>query len=168
MADNWKGRYSDAVGSIVRFSNVAARNSTIQVKYEAYGFSLSAQEWQVLEYLIEHPDNTFYMAHIASRLGIATSTLTKHSAKLVKLGLVEKYKFSDNQKNVILRASQKGTDFYNEMVKAFMSENFQAFFQYLSSFTDEQLQQMVRAMDALAGELTVDSLAERNLVKVNS
>lgn len=167
MKQNWKGRYGDLVASIVRFNNIAARNSTLQTKYEEYGFSLSAQEWQVLEYLLEHPDSHAPMAFISQQLGIATSTLTKYSAKLVKLGLVEKYKTADNRKNIILRASRIGEQFYYQMVDRFMKSNFEDFFKSLASLSDEQLTNLTEGIGSLAGQLATDEGDSRNLIRID-
>lgn len=166
MKQNWKGRYGDLVAAIVRFNNIAARNSTLQTEYPEYGFSLSAQEWQVLEYLLEHPDSYSPMAHISQDLGIATSTLTKYSAKLVKLGLVEKYKAIDNRKNIILRASQLGERFYYEMVDRFMMANFEVFFQALSSLNDAQLAKLTEGIEALSGRLDTESNDGGKLIRL--
>lgn len=167
MKQNWKGRYGDVVAAIVRFNNIAARNSTLQTDYPDYGFRLSAQEWQVLEYLLEHPDSCSPMAHISQDLGIATSTLTKYSAKLVKLGLVEKYKAADNRKNIILRASQMGEQFYNQMVDRFMKANFEGLFKALSCLDEGQLAQLTEGIESLAGRLDTEPSSGSNLIRLD-
>lgn len=167
MKQNWKGRYGEVVAAIVRFNNIAARNSTLQIDYTDYGFSLSAQEWQVLEYLLEHPDSYSPMAHISQDLGIATSTLTKYSSKLAKLGLVEKYKAADNRKNIILRASRLGEQFYEQMVDRFMKANFQGFFQALSSLDDKQLAKLTEGIESLAGRLDTEAPGGSHLIRLD-
>ncbi len=167
MKQNWKGRYGDIVAAIVRFNNIAARNSTLQLDYPDYGFSLSAQEWQVLEYLLEHPDSFSPMAHISQDLGIATSTLTKYSTKLVKLGLVEKYKAADNRKNIILRASQTGEQFYTQMVDRFMKANFEGLFHALSSLDEEQLAKVTEGIESLAGRLDTETPNGGHLIRLD-
>ena len=89
MELTWIGRYRKVVASIIRYSNVTQRVLSGRLYYKNYDLSLATQEWQVLEYLLEHPDNIDCMAVIADQLGIVPSTFSKCTNTLVKYGLAE-------------------------------------------------------------------------------
>lgn len=157
MNQNWHGRYEEIINSLVRFGNVASRNSTLKRHYDKYDMDMSAQEWQVLAFLVEHADNNYSMAAIADSIGIATSTMTKYTNSLVKNGLVEKSKEKGNKKNIILKVTEKGSAFYTEAISNRVSARFQNFFEILSTVPDSELKVFSEAIDALAGRLPVSS-----------
>ena len=155
MKQNWNGRYEELINALVRFGNVASRNNTLKRHYEKYGIDMSAQEWQVLSFLVEHPDQTYSMAAIAANLGIATSTMTKYTSSLEKNGLVEKCKMDGNKKNIVLTATKKGNVFYEEAISNRVSGHFSNFFDILSTVPDSELKVFSSAIDALSGKLPV-------------
>ena len=88
MAIKWMGRYRDFVSAVVKHSNQYNRVANVDsVSFEDKTFS--SIEWQILEYVYEHPDDTGNMSVISEALGLATSSFSKSTAKLVRLGLVE-------------------------------------------------------------------------------
>lgn len=160
MDNCWQGRYENLVSSLVRFGNVASRNNSLKKHYKKYGIDMSAQEWQVLSYIQEHPSQNWSMACIADALGIATSTMTKYTDSLVKAGLVKKCRQESNKKNIILKATPEGIDFYKDQLQNRVSGRFNTFFELLSLVPDHELQLFSQAVDALAGKLPVSRSQE--------
>ena len=116
MAIKWMGRYRDFVSAVVKHSNQYNRVANVDsVSFEDKTFS--SIEWQILEYVYEHPDDTGNMSVISEALGLATSSFSKSTAKLVRLGLVEKYMVDGNRKNIILRVSEEGRHCYDYIVE---------------------------------------------------
>ena len=155
MGNNWRGRYDELISALVRFGNVASRNNTLKKHYDKYDIDMSAQEWQVLSFLVEHPDKGYSMAAVAAEIGIATSTMTKYTSALEKDGLVEKSKQSGNKKNIVLLATQKGKEFYEEATSNRVSGRFSAFMEILSIVPDSELELFRDAIDALSGKIPV-------------
>jgi len=164
MELTWIGRYRSVVASIIRHSNVTQRIIPMRRYYKDYNLSLSIQEWQVLEFLLEHPDNTDCMAAIAYKLGIVPSTFSKCTASLVKCGLAEKYRAAGNRKNIVLRSSEKGKRFYEEHVKSVVSPLFADFFDGLSQLSDDQLNMVARSIDKLTDRLTMTEADENEVL----
>jgi DNA-binding MarR family transcriptional regulator len=127
MELTWIGRYRAVVAAMIRHANVAQRMLSVRQYYKNYDFSLSPQEWQVLEFLLEHPNNTECMAAIADKLGIVPSTFSKCTASLVRCGLADKFMTKGNRKNVVLRCTEKGRQFYEEHVASFVAPYSMAF-----------------------------------------
>lgn len=116
MAIKWMGRYRDFVSAVVKHSNQYNRVANVDsVSFEDKTFS--SIEWQILEYVYEHPDDTGNMSVISEALGLAASSFSKSTAKLVRLGLVEKYMVDGNRKNIILRVSEEGRHCYDYIVE---------------------------------------------------
>ena len=85
MAIKWMGRYRDFVSAVVKHSNQYNRVANVDsVSFEDKTFS--SIEWQILEYVYEHPDDTGNMSVISEALGLAASSFSKSTAKLVRLG----------------------------------------------------------------------------------
>ena len=72
MNTGWMGRYRPLVAALVRHANIVQR--TLSVKNEtAEGICLNAQEWQVLEYIIEHLNDDAHMNLISDKHSSAKS-----------------------------------------------------------------------------------------------
>ena len=69
MGTEWMGRYRPLVAALVKHTNVVQRAAgrTVRLSEEV---SLSTQEWQVFEYILEHQDDDSCMNHISERLGM--------------------------------------------------------------------------------------------------
>ena len=76
MAIKWMGRYRDFVSAVVKHSNQYNRVANVDsVSFEDKTFS--SIEWQILEYVYEHPDDTGNMSVISEALGLAASSFSK-------------------------------------------------------------------------------------------
>lgn len=152
MGTEWMGRYRPLVAALVKHTNVVQRAAgrTVRLSEEV---SLSTQEWQVFEYILEHQDDSC-MNHISERLGIAQSTFSKITKYLCEQGLVDKYQTETNRKNIILRPSADGVDLYRQQTATVGREMFGAFFEDLDGLSDEQLETFTAALERLNATLS--------------
>ena len=89
------------------------------------------------------------MSVISEALGLATSSFSKSTAKLVRLGLVEKYMVDGNRKNIILRVSEEGRRCYDYIVENQMKALFLDAFAQLDCLDNKQLAAVVSAISML-------------------
>jgi DNA-binding MarR family transcriptional regulator len=165
MATEWMGRYRPLVAALVRHSNITQRISSQRAPV-AEGISLSAQEWQVFEYILEHTDDDAYMNLISEKLGIAQSTFSKIVKALCGHGLVDKYQTTRNRKNILLRPSEKGLQVYRDYSADLGRKTFEIFFGALADFSDEQIRAFTGAVELLNDRLSAkDEPAPELLLK---
>ena len=153
MGTEWMGRYRPLVAALVKHTNVVQRAAgrTVRLSEEV---SLSTQEWQVFEYILEHQDDDSCMNHISERLGIAQSTFSKITKYLCEQGLVDKYQTETHRKNIILRPSADGVDLYRQQTATVGREMFGAFFEDLDGLSDEHLETFTAALERLNATLS--------------
>ena len=148
MIVSWMGRYREIVAAFVRHGNTVAR--FLNTRGEIYpGIFLSHQEWQVLEYIIEHESDDSNMNRISERLAIPQSSFSKIIKLLCDYHLVAKYRLSDNRKNIILKATQAGIKVYESYSEVIRSGTFQRLFEALSVLSDEDLSIVAKALNEL-------------------
>ena len=146
MGYEWMGRYRKLVSAVVRHGNVYSRMQGI--KYDvAEGLRMTAQEWQILEYIIEHSNESKNMISIADSLCIPQSTFSKTVKMLCKLGFAEKYQSAQNRKNVILKPTEYAEQVYEAHAKKMAEGNFGRFFEELEGVSDQDLEKVVRAIE---------------------
>lgn len=63
------GRYRPLVAALVRHTNIVQRTFSKRAPLTE-GISLTAQEWQVFEYILEHQEDDSCMNCISEQLGI--------------------------------------------------------------------------------------------------
>ena len=144
----WLGRYKGLVHALVHHSNCVARKAGVSID-RGMGVSLTSQEFQFLEAVIEHEDDVLILSAYATLTGISRSSLTLAAKKLESYGLVEKFKFANNKKNIILRPTEKGKMLYLQSCKETGEKTFSSFFDKLSFLTDDQLEKIADAIMAL-------------------
>ena len=149
MNTEWMGRYRPLVAALVRHTNIVQRALSAKKDITDENICLNAQEWQVLEYIIEHMNDDAHMNLISDRLGIPQSSFSKMVKALCGYGLVEKYQMTNNRKNIILRPSDAGISFYKTHSSSLMESLFSNFFAQLDAFSDEDIQQFTHALDIL-------------------
>ncbi|WP_319755567.1 winged helix DNA-binding protein [uncultured Sphaerochaeta sp.] len=167
MELTWMGRYRNLVGQLIRYANIYVRGYNIELGGEE-GITLSAQSWQVLECIIEHEDETLKMAELSKYLGMPQSTFSKYVKKLVEQNLAERYRKEDNRKEVILRPSEYGRDFYVHKSKGLLELGYKEMFNLLENVPDEALNAMVSAIENLANHLEMDTneFSKTRLIKL--
>ena len=139
------GRYRQLVLELSRHANQSIRFMTD--KYVKENTTLPCpQEWQVLEYIVEHPEDIDNMRVIADALAISKSSLTKYTRNLCEMGYIRKYKTTGNKKSIILRATEEGISFYSQGAERVMSPLFESFFSELDAIPQEYLDRFVNAL----------------------
>lgn len=157
MDTKWMGRYRPFVAALVRHSNLSSRVSSRRMAHTQEDLALSPNEWQVLEYLLEHQDEIENMAYISDQIGIATSTFSRLIRALEKLGFVEKYQKAGNRKDIVLRITSAGQDYYYAEVKKRVGPLFEGCFVHLGGLSDEQLAQVVESIEYISNLMLQDA-----------
>lgn len=163
----WMGRYRGFIGELVRHSNITSK--ALSIKADMDGIMMTPAEWQVLEYVVEHRYDDDRMIHISDTLEIPQSTFSRTVKTLCAEGLIEKYQMSNNRKNIILKPSERGLEFYKSNYKKIIPEGFKQFFASLESISDEDLETVTNALrilnDSFKADFT-DHANENKLVKM--
>ena len=77
MDDEWMGRYRQLVSALVRHVNVLDKlKEEFRIEI-ADGVYVDRLVWQIIEYFVEHRDNTENMIDIAAKLGIPAEELVR-------------------------------------------------------------------------------------------
>ena len=167
MQLEWLGKYRQVVGSIVRFGNAYANSARYEHSYST-DTKFTPSEVHVLEYVLEHEEETVNMAGIADMIGISKAALSKNVKKMVEKGLLEKYKAEGNRKNIILRVSEYGRKAYEEYTRFAYDIAFERLFEKLKDVPDEYLDKFTEIMNC-AAELTLknkDPEKPQKLIKI--
>lgn len=162
LAIQWLGRYGRIVSALTNHSNIVNRALNIR-RDMGGGIMLTAQELQVLENLISHEDENRIMNEIALDCGIPQSSMTKATQQLLKYKFVARYRLDGNMKNIILRPTEMGKQFYNSYVENEAKMVFEEFFAELAPLSDEQLLIFCNALEKLNRKLKSDS--EQKLIE---
>ena len=165
MTTEWMGRYREILAALVLHGNVVLRAHSIAIDI-GDGIFLNHQQWQILEYIVEHRDELFNMIDISYHLNIPQSTFSKTVKLLHGYGLVEKYQAVNNRKNIILRPTEKGLRLYQSISQKEAMGILQGFFDALKNVTDEDLHAMAKAIEALDNELLPERKEEIELIKL--
>jgi len=154
METSWMGRYRGFVAELVRHSNITAKSAS--VKSDMGGVMLTMQEWQILEYIVEHRLDDDRMIHISEALEIPQSTFSRTVKMLCAEGLVDKYQMSNNRKNIILKPTARGIELYNKAFKSIIPVGFEQLFRALDPVSDEDLETVTRALREFNDNLNKD------------
>lgn len=155
----WMGRYRPFVAALVRHSNLSSRVAARRTVGTHGQMVLAPNEWQTLEYLLEHQDEVENMVYISNQLGIATSTFSRIVRALEKLDFVEKFKKVGNNKDIVLHITQAGRDYYYAEVKNRVIPLFEGCFAHLGGLSNEQLEQVTQAIDHISALMLKDTQA---------
>ena len=169
MVSSWMGRYREIVAALVRHGNMAARSQ--YTRNEVYpGLSLTQQEWQVLEYIIEHETDDETMTQISECLCIPQSSFSKISKMLFEEDLIARYRVFGNRKNVVLKATPFGKEVYDSFSQDILTNVFQSFFDQLSDVSDSDLAKLSHAIEEMDQVITSASEKEskRELIRIDS
>ena len=156
MDMHWMGRYRKLVMALVQHSNITMRGVGIKDRITD-DIWLTANEWQILEYIIEHSEDDAHMNHMLEVLALPQSSFSKTVSLLCSYGLVEKYQTETNRKNVLLKPTEKALAIYKEKSNELDTEMFEDFFKTLDGFDDETLDRFTDALLAFNMVLKADS-----------
>lgn len=149
MGTEWMGKYRQVVAALVRHGNVMSQLQWKNISHDADILPMTVNEWQVLEYLLEHPESDSNMAKIADALGDAPSTFSKIVSSLVKQGFVQKYMRVGNRKDIILRISNKGREYYDTASQRNVIPVFTNLFVALEPLNEDQLAIVAKGISTL-------------------
>ena len=142
----WMGRYRMLVQLLTQNANQSVGFAKQSGKRPNTNGCACPQEWQVLEYIIEHEEDEDNMRQISDMLGIPKSSLTKYTKHLCELGFLRRYRTDDNKKNIILRATDEGKAHYAAVAEKMMRPLFDRFFEDLDCIPQEYLDLFVEAL----------------------
>lgn len=149
MKLEWMQNHRELVEKIIKYGNAYANAYRLQRDYRT-GIFFSAAQIQTLEYILENEEHNEKMIQIAKRLGVSASAFSKNVNNLVEKGLLEKYHYSDNKKNIYLKATEKGRKTYVKYIEFAVSECFEEIFHYADLMTEKDREHMVKILDIIA------------------
>lgn len=107
MDDEWMGRYRQLVSALVRHVNVLDKlKEEFRIEI-ADGVYVDRLVWQIIEYFVEHRDNTENMIDIAAKLGIPQSSFSKKVKLLKEYGFIDRFIAEGNKKEIFIRPTEK-------------------------------------------------------------
>lgn len=163
METAWMGRYRPFVAALVRHANLSSRIAFRRAVGKGETLHITTSEWQALEYLLEHPDEVENMAYISSQLGLAASTFSRLVRSLVKMGFVEKFQKAGNRKDIVLRITPAGREYYLSTVNEQVQPLFDVGFAELSSLSDEQLAHVTCALERISDCMVPDTADDERI-----
>ena len=163
----WMGRYRPVVAALVQHVNSVSKSGVALYTYE--DIYLTPNEWQVLEYIVEHREDDEHMANMISSLAIPQSSFSRIQKKLCSMGLLERYQMADNKKNIILKPTELALKVYEYHSDELYRIMFKPFFDELESFSDEELERFAHAIETLSkGAYREEDTKKTKLVKLES
>jgi len=154
MKLEWMGRNREFIRLLMKYMNLCYH-------YEkripgSSGVSVSFQQWQVLECIIEYEDENRNMFFMANQIGVAKSTFSKNVKQLLEFGLVERYRQSGNNKNIILKPTDKGREFYKTHSVILFEEGWKTPFSILDKLSDENIAIIEELLSKMISSLKPD------------
>lgn len=149
MDNEWMGRYRPLVAALVRHVNVISKlNEDFRIEI-GDGVSIDRLSWQIIEYFVEHSDNTYNMIDISTKLGIPQSSFSKKVKQLKEYGFLDRFIAEGNKKEIFIRPTEKAIRFYKQNTLDHVSKHFFPFFEKLDRFSDEDIAGMTEAIETL-------------------
>jgi DNA-binding MarR family transcriptional regulator len=144
MKLEWMGRNREFIRLLMKYMNLFSHYDK-KIPGNS-GVSLSAQQWQTLECIIEYEDENRNMFFMANQIGLPKSTFSKNVKQLVDSGLVERYRQSGNRKDIILKPSDKGREYYRTHSVILFEKGWKMPFAILEKLSDEDMTVMEEFM----------------------
>ena len=163
-------KHRSLVEKLIKYGNSYANTYRLQRDYGT-GIKLSAAQIQTLEYILENEERGEKMTEMAKRLGVKNSAFSKNIKKLMEKELLEKYQYTDNKKDIYVKATDKGRILYIEYVE-FISKNcFNKIFEIADEISAEDIKKFEEMLNIFAE--TLISYGEkkekpRKLIKISS
>ena len=149
MDNEWMGRYRPLVAALVRHVNVISKlNEEFRIQI-GDGVFIDRLSWQIIEYFVEHSDNTYNMIGISTKLGIPQSSFSKKVKQLKEYGFLDRFIAEGNKKEIFIRPTEKAIRFYKQNTIDHVSKHFLPFFEKLNRFSDEEIAVMTEAIETL-------------------
>lgn len=155
MNTKWLGKHRDFIGCLIKYANNYAQAYSI-MNFHKTSVPCSLAQIQVIEYIIENEEKNQKMVEVAKRLGVSASAFSKNIKKLVEKGLLEKYKTTENKKEIIVKASPLGHQVYEEYVSLLYERRFRHTFELLDTVPQNYLDIVAEALN-----FNAESIAEQ-------
>lgn len=169
MDYEWMGRYRHLVAALARHVNVVVEiKEGFRVEISD-GVYIDRQTWQILEYFIEHSNNTYNMIDNAEKLGIPQSSFSKKVKLLKEYGFIDRFVEEGNKKEIIIRPTEKAVCFYKQNSTDNVSKVFSPFFKKMDRFNDDEIAAITEALETLTDtcESTEQILPKKKYIKLD-
>ena len=136
------GRYKGLINSLISYSNAKIRYRTT-----ANGnlVDIGITEWLILGAIIEAENNNPKVTDIAGILDLPKGTVSKALKSLSSLGYVERYRYNENHKIVLVKPTNDGKQFYQKFTEETIQPLYKPILDALSALPDEQVNQITKA-----------------------
>lgn len=151
MQLEWMSKHRNLVEKLIKYGNAYANSYRLQRSFADVEFSPA--QVQTLEYILENEERNEKMSQMASRLGVKNSAFSKNVKKLMEKGLLEKYRYSDNQKDIYVKATEKGRAVYLEYTQTVVKECFGKIFEVADQINPEDMKKFEEILDIFADTL---------------
>lgn len=148
MEVKWMGRYREIIRNIMRHGNLYARTYNVQLA-DGTGVTLSSLEWQAFECIVEFESEDYNMSVLSEKIGIPRSNFSKYVNTMLEYKLVERFQKVDNKKDIILKVTDFGKEFYRAR-SSYIADEWEDVFDILDNFTEEQLAQVALFIEKLS------------------
>jgi len=172
MRLEWMEKHRSLVEQLIRYGNTYAFTFR---KQRSFGTELffSASQIQTLEYILEAEDSNETMSEMAQRLGVSKATFSKNVAALEEKGLLEKFHYVGNQKNIYVKATEYGRDLYQRYTEYVCENLFDEIFRIADKMSPEDIDNMKGILSHFSDRLlwyqdeNNDVEQEKELVKIS-
>jgi len=151
MKLEWMGRNREFIRLLMKYMNIFSHYD--KKISSSSNISLNAQQWQTLECIIEFEDENRNMFFMANQIGVPKSTFSKNVKLLVDSGLVDRYRQSNNRKDIILKPSEKGRKYYKTHSEILLKKGWKIPFSVLDKLSDENMSTMEEFMSEMIATL---------------
>lgn len=148
---DWMGEYRDVIEAMIGMANVYTQVHNRKVF--SGSVKLTPVELQVIEYILENEERNENMSEIAQRLSISQSSFSKKVKDLVSRGLLEKYYAANNRKNVIIKVSGLGKEFYMAYSTGSQTDVWRKIFSRLDKLDKKTIQIFIDSLNEFRNEL---------------
>lgn len=136
-------KYNEILGKIINLTNVMNKMSKTPRDY-GVGFMLYPSEIHTIEAIAAHEQIN---ANVLSKvLGITNGAITQMTNKLIKKGLVEKYKMDNNKKEVYFKLTELGK-LADQGHDSFHEQTYKNIINYLDTLKPNQRDALVGFLD---------------------
>lgn len=168
MKLEWMGKYRKLVESMIGMGNAYSQVSKIEIFGD--DVKLNSVQLQVMEYTLENEELNQNMSQIAQRLSISQSNFSKITNQLVKKGMLEKFHTRNNSKNVIIKVTEKGRDFYKNYSQNASTDVWRRIFKKLKDVDDKDVAVFVECLNEFTNQInhcpSVEDTKGEELIKI--
>ena len=151
MKLEWMGKYRKLVEAMIGMGNAYSQVSKIEVFGD--DVKLNSVQLQVMEYTLENEELNQNMSQIAQRLSISQSNFSKITNQLVKKGMLEKFHTRNNSKNVIIKVTEKGREFYKNYSQNESTDVWRRIFKKLKDVDDKDVAVFVECLNEFTNQI---------------